>query len=87
MAGTGASWAGRRIGIGAALGRVSLALAVAFGGLAVGAGYWQVIESPTLSSSGDDGIPTATTLRGERRPQASTRSFAAAGPSGSARRS
>jgi peptidoglycan glycosyltransferase len=48
------SWAGRRIGIGAALGRVSLALAVAFGGLALGAGYWQVIESSNLSSSGDD---------------------------------
>lgn len=48
------SWAGRRAGIGVALGRVGLALAVAFGGLAAGAGYWQVIESPKLSTSGDD---------------------------------
>ena len=54
VTGSTPSWAGRRIGIGAALGRVSLALAVAFGGLALGAGYWQVIESPKLSSSGDD---------------------------------
>ena len=52
--GSAPSWAGRRIGIGAALGRVSLALAIAFGGLAVGAGYWQVIESANLSSAGDD---------------------------------
>ena len=54
VGGSSPSWAGRRIGIGAALGRVSLALAVAFGGLAAGAGYWQVIESANLSSSGDD---------------------------------
>ena len=54
VSGSSPSWAGRRIGIGAALGRVSLALAVAFGGLALGAGYWQVIESSNLSSSGDD---------------------------------
>lgn len=54
VSGSAPSWAGRRIGIGAALGRVSLALSVAFGGLALGAGYWQVIESSNLSSSGDD---------------------------------
>ena len=54
VSGSPPSWAGRRIGIGAALGRVSLALSVAFGGLALGAGYWQVIESSSLSSSGDD---------------------------------
>jgi peptidoglycan glycosyltransferase len=54
VTGSPPSWAGRRIGIGTALGRVSLALAVAFGGLAVGAGYWQVIESSNLSTSGDD---------------------------------
>ena len=54
VSGSTPSWAGRRIGIGAALGRVSLALAVAFGGLALGAGYWQVIESSNLSSAGDD---------------------------------
>jgi penicillin-binding protein A len=54
VSGTSPSWAGRRAGIGVALGRVSLALAVAFGGLALGAGYWQVIESAELSTSGDD---------------------------------
>jgi peptidoglycan glycosyltransferase len=62
------SWAGRRIGIGAALGRVSLVLAFAFGGLALGAGYWQVIESSNLSTSGDDAAVIAAArnvLRGE----------------------
>lgn len=62
------SWAGRRAGIGVALGRVSLALAVAFGGLALGAGYWQVIESSRLSSSGDDAAVIAAArnvLRGD----------------------
>lgn len=54
VTGSPPGWAGRRVGIGQALGRVGLALALAFGGLAVGAGYWQVIESANLSSSGDD---------------------------------
>jgi penicillin-binding protein A len=54
VTGSAPSWTGRRIGIGAALGRVSLILALAFGGLALGAGYWQVIESPNLSRSPDD---------------------------------
>ena len=45
---------GRRIPIGTALGRVGLALAVAFGALAAGAGYWQVFRSTDLSSSPDD---------------------------------
>jgi penicillin-binding protein A len=54
VSGSAPSWAGRRIGIGAALGRVSLILALAFGGLALGAGYWQVIESQNLSRSPDD---------------------------------
>jgi peptidoglycan glycosyltransferase len=54
VTGSAPSWTGRRVGIGAALNRVGLALAIAFGGLAVGAGYWQVIESSNLSSSGDD---------------------------------
>ncbi|HUQ43880.1 MAG TPA: penicillin-binding transpeptidase domain-containing protein [Candidatus Limnocylindria bacterium] len=61
-------WAGRRIGIGAALGRVSLVLAFAFGSLALGAGYWQVIESANLSTSGDDAAVIAAArnvLRGE----------------------
>ncbi len=45
---------GRRIPIGTALGRVGIALAVAFGALAAGAGYWQVFRSPDLSRSPDD---------------------------------
>src|SRR5215208_5981112 len=68
ISGSAPSWAGRRIGIGAALGRVSLVLAVAFGGLAMGAGYWQVIESANLSSAGDDAAVIAASrnvLRGE----------------------
>ncbi|HXG25934.1 MAG TPA: penicillin-binding transpeptidase domain-containing protein [Candidatus Binatia bacterium] len=54
VSGSAPSWAGRRAGIGVALSRVSLAFAVAFGGLALAAGYWQVIESTNLSTSGDD---------------------------------
>jgi peptidoglycan glycosyltransferase len=54
VSGSAPGWAGRRVGIGNALGRVGLALAIAFGGLAIGAGYWQVIESANLSTSGDD---------------------------------
>lgn len=68
VSGSAPSWAGRRIGIGAALGRVSLVLAFAFGGLAVGAGYWQVIESSELSRSPDDAAVIAAArnvLRGE----------------------
>jgi len=45
---------GRRVPIGTALGRVGLALALAFGGLAAGAGYWQVFRSTDLSRSPDD---------------------------------
>jgi peptidoglycan glycosyltransferase len=52
--GTGAAWAGRRAGIGQALLRVVLALALAFGGLAAGAGYWQVIRSSELSGAPND---------------------------------
>ena len=66
--GSAPSWAGRRIGIGAALGRVSLILALAFGSLALGAGYWQVIESPNLSRSPDDAAVIAAArnvLRGK----------------------
>jgi peptidoglycan glycosyltransferase len=54
VSGSAPSWTARRVGIGVALGRVSLALALAFGGLAIGAGYWQVIESTRLSSAPDD---------------------------------
>ena len=45
---------GRRVPIGTALGRVGMALALAFGGLAVGAGYWQVFRSTDLSRAPDD---------------------------------
>lgn len=44
----------RRDGIGTALGRVGLALAVAFGAIAGGAGYWQVLRSTDLSRAPDD---------------------------------
>jgi penicillin-binding protein A len=40
--------------MGVALTRIGLALAIAFGAIAAGAGYWQVIESPALSRSPDD---------------------------------
>ena len=45
---------GRPVGIGTTLGRVGLALAVAFGAIAGGAGYWQVIRSSDLSTAPDD---------------------------------
>jgi peptidoglycan glycosyltransferase len=54
VSGSAPSWTGRRIGIGTALGRVSLILALAFGSLALGAGYWQVVESQNLSTAPDD---------------------------------
>jgi peptidoglycan glycosyltransferase len=44
----------RRVGIGTALARVGLALAVAFGAIAGGAGYWQVLRSSDLSRAPDD---------------------------------
>jgi peptidoglycan glycosyltransferase len=68
VSGSSPSWAGRRVGIGVALGRVSLVLALAFGGLAVGAGYWQVIESASLSGAPDDAAVIAAArnvVRGE----------------------
>jgi peptidoglycan glycosyltransferase len=43
-----------RPGIGATLGRVGLALAVAFGAIAAGAGYWQVVRSSDLSRAPTD---------------------------------
>jgi penicillin-binding protein A len=44
----------RSVGIGVALSRVGLALAIAFGGIAAGAGYWQVLRSSELARSPDD---------------------------------
>lgn len=64
----GAAWTGRRVGIGQALLRVVLALAIAFGGLAAGAGYWQVLRSSELSSAPNDAAVIAAArrvLRGE----------------------
>ena len=54
VSGSSPSWTGRRLGIGASLGRVGLMFALAFGSLALGAGYWQVVESPNLSRAPDD---------------------------------
>lgn len=66
VSGSSPSWAGRRIGIGAALGRVAMVLALAFGSLALGAGYWQVIESQNLSTSGDDAAVIAAARNVQR---------------------
>jgi penicillin-binding protein A len=63
MSGTGSDGATRRgpagaarppVGIGIALSRVGLALVIAFGAIAAGAGYWQVVESSDLSRAPDD---------------------------------
>jgi peptidoglycan glycosyltransferase len=59
---------GKRPGIGAALSRVAVALTIAFGALAAGAGYWQVARSGDLSSSPDDAAVIAAgrhIVRGE----------------------
>jgi peptidoglycan glycosyltransferase len=59
---------GRRTGIGTTLGRVGVALAIAFGGLAGGAGYWQVVRSSELSHAPDDAAVVAQSrhiVRGE----------------------
>ncbi|HYN69468.1 MAG TPA: penicillin-binding transpeptidase domain-containing protein, partial [Candidatus Eisenbacteria bacterium] len=64
----GQGWAGRRAGIGDALGRVALGLAICFGFLAGGAGYWQVLRASDLSRAPDDAAVIAasrTTVRGE----------------------
>ena len=57
----------RRVGIGRALGRVGLSLAIAFGAIAAGAGYWQVAESTALSHDPNDAAVIAASrhiLRG-----------------------
>ncbi|MEW5989849.1 MAG: penicillin-binding protein 2 [Chloroflexota bacterium] len=53
----------RRPGIGATLGRIGLAMAVAFGALAAGAGYWQVWRASELSSAPDDAAVIAASRR------------------------
>ncbi len=40
--------------VGRAIGHVGLALTVAFAGIALGAGYWQVLRSPDLSRAADN---------------------------------
>jgi len=59
---------GRHPGIGTALGRMAIALMVAFGALAATAGYWQVFRAGDLSSSPDDAAVVAAgrhVVRGE----------------------
>jgi len=53
----------RRPGIGTTLGRIGLAMSVAFGALAAGAGYWQVWRSADLSSAPDDAAVVAASRR------------------------
>jgi peptidoglycan glycosyltransferase len=43
-----------RVGIGRTLNRIGLAMAIAFGAIAGGAGYWQVLRSSDLSRAPDD---------------------------------
>ncbi len=50
MSGNGASGAGGPPSIGSALLRVGLALALLFGGIGAGLGYWQVVQAQALSS-------------------------------------
>ncbi len=61
--GRSASGRGAHPGIGATLMRVALSLALAFGGLAAGAAYWQVFRSADLSSSPDDAAVIAASRR------------------------
>jgi peptidoglycan glycosyltransferase len=51
--------AGARRPVGANVARVGLALAVAFGVLAAGAGWWQVVESSRLSAAPDNPLVVA----------------------------
>jgi penicillin-binding protein A len=54
--GAGAS---RRRPLGRTIGHVGLALTVAFAGLALGAGYWQVLRSPDMSREPDNPLVIA----------------------------
>ena len=49
----------RRRPLGRTIGHVGLALTVAFAGLALGAGYWQVLRSPDLSRAPDNPVVIA----------------------------
>jgi peptidoglycan glycosyltransferase len=50
---------GRPKPLGRTISHVGLALTVAFGGLALGAGYWQVLRSPDLSEAPDNPVVIA----------------------------
>lgn len=45
--------------LGATIGHVGLAITIAFAGLALGAGYWQVVRSPDLSRAPDNPVVIA----------------------------
>lgn len=57
---------GNRRPVGQNIARVGLALAVAFAGLAAGAGYWQVIEATPLSAAPDNPAVVAAARRAAR---------------------
>ena len=57
---------GNRRPVGQNIARVGLALAIAFGALAGGAGYWQVIEAAPLSASPDNPVVVAAARRAAR---------------------
>jgi peptidoglycan glycosyltransferase len=57
---------GTRRPVGASIARVGLALAVAFGGLAAGAGYWQVVRSAPLSAAPDNPAVQAAARKSPR---------------------
>jgi peptidoglycan glycosyltransferase len=52
--------------VGGSVARVGLVLAIAFGALAGGAGWWQVVESPSLSTSADNPAVVAAARRAVR---------------------
>ena len=64
--GTAAGPASRRPPVGATLGRIGVAMSLAFGALAAGAGYWQVWRASDLSSAPDDAAVIAAGRRVER---------------------
>jgi peptidoglycan glycosyltransferase len=58
--------AGARRPLGGSIARVGLALAIAFGGLAAGAGYWQAFQAQELSSAPDNPVVVAAARRAVR---------------------
>src|SRR5688572_13437200 len=57
---------GNRRPVGQNIARVGLALSIAFGALAAGAGYWQVIEASPLSTAPDNPAVVAAARRATR---------------------